>query len=77
MNIYESRSHRRLNMNIRQLFAPITIRFQATDDLEATLFFLSECNREKLSERLVKQVEQTEKLIAKELLRRGVKIWEF
>jgi hypothetical protein len=64
-------------MNIRQLFAPITIRFQTTDDLEATLFFLSECNRDKLSDRLVKNVARMEKLIAKELIRRGVKIWEF
>lgn len=64
-------------MNIRQLFAPITIRFQTTDDLEATLFFLSECNRDKLSDRLVKNVARMEKLIAKELIRHGVKIWEF
>jgi hypothetical protein len=64
-------------MNIRQLFAPIVIRFQPTDSLEETLFFLSECNRDKLSDRLIKQVDQTEKLIAKELIRRGIKIWKF
>jgi len=61
---------------IRKLLAPIIVRFQSTDDLEATLFFLSECNRDKLSPRLVKDVIRTEKLIAKELIRRGVKIWD-
>jgi len=64
-------------MNLKQLFAPIVIRFQSSDDLEAALFFLSECNRDKLSDRLVKQADRMQKLIAKELIRRGVKIWEF
>lgn len=62
---------------IRYIFAPIVIRFQATDALEETLEFLDMCDRNKLDAKLIKFVDRTQFLIAKELLRRGVRIWEF
>lgn len=62
---------------VRYFFAPVIIRFQATDGLEETLNFLDMCDKTKLEPRLVKFVERTQFLIAKELLRRGVRIWEF
>lgn len=62
---------------IRYVFAPITIRFLPTDDLEATLDFLDMCDKDKLEPDLVKFVDRTQFIIAKELLRRGIRIWEF
>jgi hypothetical protein len=61
----------------RYVFAPLIIRFKSTEDLEATLDFLDMCDKSKLDERLVKFVDRTQFIIAKELLRRGVRIWEF
>lgn len=62
---------------IRYVFAPLIIRFKPTDDLEETLNFLDMCDKTKLEPRLVKFVDRTQFIIAKELLRRGVRIWEF
>ena len=62
---------------VRYVFAPIIIRFKPTEDLEATLDFLDMCDKSKLKPDLVKFVDRTQFIIAKELLRRGVRIWEF
>lgn len=62
---------------VRYVFAPIIIRFKPTEDLEATLDFLDMCDKDKLEPDLVKFVDRTQFIIAKELLRRGVRIWEF
>jgi len=62
---------------IRTLFAPIIIRFQDTEGLEETLNFLSMVDHDKIEPALSKWVLRTERIIAKELVRRGVKIWEF
>ncbi len=61
----------------RYVFAPLIIRFKSTEDLEATLDFLDMCDKTKLEPKLVKFVDRTQLIIAKELLRRGVRIWEF
>lgn len=63
--------------HIRMFFAPLIIRFKPTEDLEATLDFLDMCDKSKLEPDLVKFVDRTQLIIAKELLRRGVRIWEF
>ena len=57
----------------RKLFAPITIRYLDTDDLQETLSMLGMVEREKIGPTLAR----TEKLIARELIRRGVRFWEF
>lgn len=62
---------------IRFVFAPLILRFQETEELEITLEFLGRCDLDKLNADLAKFVVRTEFLIAKELLRRGVRIWEF
>ena len=62
---------------IRQIFAPLIIRFKPTDALQETLDFLDACDKTKLDAKLVKFVDRTQFIIAKELLRRGVRIWEF
>lgn len=62
---------------IRYIFAPLIIRFKDTEALEETLDFLDMCDKSKLEPRLVKFVDRTQFIIAKELLRRGVRIWEF
>ena len=61
----------------RYVFAPLIIRFKSTEDLEATLDFLDMCDKTKLEPSLIKFVDRTQFIIAKELLRRGVRIWEF
>lgn len=69
-----------MSVFIRQLFDPITIRFFKTDDLQKTLNFLGLVNKKNLDlvdVKLDRYVERTERLIAKELIRRGIKIWEF
>lgn len=62
---------------IRYVLAPLIIRFKDTEALEETLEFLGMCDKTKLEPRLVKFVDRTQFIIAKELLRRGVRIWEF
>lgn len=62
---------------IRYILAPFIIRFKGTDALEETLEFLNMCDKNKLDDRLAKFVDRTQFIIAKELLRRGVRIWEF
>lgn len=62
---------------IRMFFAPLIIRFKDTDGLRETLDFLNACDKTKLDDNLVKFVDRTQFIIAKELLRRGVRIWEF
>lgn len=62
---------------IRYIFAPLIIRFKDTEALEETLDFLDMCDKSKLEPRLAKFVDRTQFIIAKELLRRGVRIWEF
>ena len=62
---------------IRYFFAPIILRFKDTEALEETLNFLDMCDKKKLEPDLVKFVDRTQMIIAKELLRRGVRIWEF
>lgn len=62
---------------VRYALAPLIIRFKSTEDLEATLDFLDMCDKTKLDDRLIKFVDRTQFIIAKELLRRGVRIWEF
>lgn len=62
---------------IRYVFAPLIIRFKDTEALEETLAFLDACDQSKLEPDLVKFVNRTQFIIAKELLRRGVRIWEF
>ena len=63
--------------HIRMFFAPLIIRFKDTDALQETMDFLDACDKTKLDDRLVKFVDRTQFIIAKELLRRGVRIWEF
>lgn len=62
---------------IRYFLAPIILRFKDTEALEETLNFLDMCDKDKLDPDLVKFVNRTQFIIAKELLRRGVRIWEF
>ena len=61
---------------IRQLMAPITLRFFDTDGLIETLQFLEMCDRNKLGSSTAKFADRTQFLIAKELLRRKVKVWD-
>lgn len=62
---------------IRSFFAPVIVRLQDTEGLQDTLVFLSMVQHDKIEPGLSRWVIRTEKLIAKELIRRGVKIWEF
>ena len=64
-------------MYIRHIFAPLIIRIQETSALKETMAFLEACDRSKLSPRLAKYTDRLQFIIAKELLRRGVRIWEF
>jgi len=61
---------------LRDFFAPIIIRFQDTDGLKETLDFLGRVDKAKIEPRLVGRANRVERLIAIELVRRGVKIWE-
>ena len=61
---------------IRQLLAPITLRFFATDGLIETMQFLDLCDRSKLDKSTAKFADCTQLLIAKELIRRKVRFWE-
>jgi hypothetical protein len=61
---------------IRQFFAPITLRFFATDGLIETMQFLDLCDRSKLDKSTAKFADRTQMLIAKELIRRKVRFWE-
>ncbi len=62
---------------VRFVFAPLIIRFKDTEALQETMDFLDACDKTKLDAKLVKFVDRTQFIIAKELLRRGVRIWEF
>ena len=62
---------------IRSFFPSLIIRFRATEALEETMAFLALCNKDKLEKRLADKVDRIQFTIAKELLRRGVRIWEF
>lgn len=62
---------------IRTFFAPVILRFQTTDGLQETMEFLGMVDHSKIDPSLSKWVDRTERLIAKELIRRGVKVWEF
>lgn len=62
---------------IRSFFPALIIRFRSTEALEETMAFLALCNKDKLEKRLADKVDRIQFTIAKELLRRGVRIWEF
>lgn len=62
---------------IRSFFPALIIRFRSTEALEETMAFLALCDKDKLEQRLADKVDRIQFIIAKELLRRGVRIWEF
>ena len=62
---------------IRSFFPSLIIRFRSTEALEETMAFLALCDKDKLEKRLADKVDRIQFIIAKELLRRGVRIWEF
>lgn len=62
---------------IRSFFPSLIIRFRSTEALEETMAFLALCNKDKLQPRLANKVGRIQFIIAKELLHRGVRIWEF
>jgi hypothetical protein len=62
---------------IRSFFAPVILRFQDTEGLKETLDFLGMVDHGKLDSKLARWTRRTERLIANELIRRGIRIWEF
>ena len=62
---------------IRSFFAPVILRFQDTEGLKETLDFLGMVDHAKLDAKLSRSARRTERLIANELIRRGIRIWEF
>ena len=62
---------------IGALFPSLIVRFRSTEALEETMAFLALCDKDKLEKRLADKVEKIEFVIAKELLRRRIRIWEF
>jgi len=60
---------------MRQLFAPIILRFKDTDALLDTMDFFNRFEDVELEPRLRKLVERGEMQVARELIRRNVRFW--